>query len=89
MADIVIEYLRGRHAAHYLGSKPGHPQGHDLESWVVNQPFSADRPEGVPADAEKHSGFLVNGVAHTRFVRIAPLSPGFCPRCAPLRPVED
>lgn len=74
-------YRRAQHAGHY-GHGPD--SGHDLESWSVAQGWSDARPAGVPADAEKHSGYLANGVQHVVYVRRAPLT-GTCKRCEALR----
>lgn len=72
-----VTYRRVPHAAHYGAANTGH----DLEQWDVAQPFAAPHPDAVPADAEKHSGYIArDGKAHTLFVRRAPLT-GTCPRC--------
>lgn len=70
-------YRRAQHAAHY-----GNGTGHDLESWDVEQPFwTSPRPDDVPADAEKHSGYVEGGVQHFVYVRRAPLTGPACPLC--------
>ena len=69
-----------RHAAHYGYSHPA--RGHDLHQWDAKQAFGEPRPDGVPRDAEKHSGYIdSDGNAHTIFVKTAPLSDGECPMC--------
>lgn len=70
-------YRRCHHAAH---TGPGR-QGWDLEQWTVAQAWAAPRPADVPADAEKHSGFVEDGVQHVVFTRRAPLGAGPCTRC--------
>ena len=72
-------YRRAQHAAHY---GYGHPaKGHDLESWDVAQAWTDPRPADVPPNAEKHSGYVKDGVQYVVFVRVAPLSGPPCDRC--------
>lgn len=74
-----ITYRRQQHAAHYSEHHP--TRGHDLEVWDAQQTWTDPHPEGVPADAEKHSGYLDNAHRpHVLFVRTAPLT-GTCARC--------
>lgn len=76
------EYRRVHHAAHY-GPGCG---GHDLEEWsapVAPGKRPGDRPEGVPADAEWHVGFIREGVQWTTWIRVAPFGEGYCDRCRP------
>ncbi len=77
-------YTRGQHAAHYSH----HPDvGHDLETWDCVLPkFDSPRPDQVPADAERHSGWYDghHGEQHVLFVRRAPMT-GSCPRCDSLK----
>jgi hypothetical protein len=70
-----ITYSRAKHAGHYAGGG-----GHDLESWDVVSPTRFHR-DGVPNDAEYHSGYLKDGIQYWRFVRCAPLSEGTCAMC--------
>lgn len=72
-----VTYARIPHAAHY----PHIGGGHDLEQWTYAQPERLPVPEGVPADAEYHSGSRSEGVQSWHYVRTAPLSPGICERC--------
>lgn len=80
--ETVITYRRAEHAAHYHPANAA--KGHDLESWDVAGDLPRGRygdpvrPEGVPASAEYHSGYIdADGVQHWFFVRRAPLS-GTC-----------
>jgi hypothetical protein len=79
LGEPTVIYSRRPHAAHYAYDHPA--RGHDLEQWDVTQPFHHARPDGVPWDAEKHSGYVDDaGRAHTLFTRPAPLT-GTCDRC--------
>ncbi len=74
-----MEYRRTQHAAHYSYDHPA--KGHDLESWDVQQGWADAHPVGVPVDAEKNHGYVMDGVQHVVFVRRAPLSGPPCARC--------
>ena len=69
-------YGRERHAAH-----TGLGTGWDLDRWTYAAPTRLPTPEGVPADAEYHHGFVEGGVQHWVYYRKAPLSPGRCATC--------
>lgn len=72
----ITRYTRTPHAAHYEGGG-----GHDLEIWDAVREWNDPRPACVPADAERHHGYLDDQKQqHVVFTRTAPLS-GSCPRC--------
>lgn len=80
-------HSRISHAAHYDNHHPD--VGHDLEWWDSMLPFyDAPKPRDVPANAERHSGYVDReGVQHVMFCRTAPLT-GTCPRCEALKGVQ-
>jgi hypothetical protein len=82
-----VAYHRAPHAAHSTPPGASEPTGWDLESWSAPGTPRDPRPEGVPIDAEYHSGYVESGVQHAVYVRRAPLSPGYCERC--LRSVKS
>lgn len=80
MSAPVVRTGRAQHAAHYGF---GHPaKGHDLEWWDYAQTERLPVPEGVPTDAEYHSGYLVGDRQWWHYVRRAPLSGPACARCS-------
>lgn len=73
-------YGRERHAAH---TGPG--AGWDLDRWDYAAPATLSVPEGIPADAEYHHGYLdTEGVQHWVYYRRAPFSSGRCVFCPPI-----
>jgi hypothetical protein len=72
-----VAYTRHLHAAHcaYTG-KPLH----DIENWTVPGLWTDARPESVPADAQKHHGFIKAGVQFVVWSRTAMPSPAPCSR---------
>lgn len=80
----MVAYQRIEHAGHYGRGIDGIVCGHDLEQWDVAAPVRPLRPDGVPVDAEYHSGYVKDGVQHWLFIRVAALSPGECDWCKAL-----
>jgi hypothetical protein len=84
----VITYRRIQHAAHYEAPGQG-AKGHDLEQWdaldagQIKRGRSGDPvvPDGVPADAEYHCGYIDrDGRQHWLYTRRSPMT-GTCERC--------
>jgi len=70
-----------RHAAHAMLG----PGGHDIERWVIASEQQPTREQvtalGVAADAEWHSGHVVDGEQRWTYTARRPMSPGLCVRC--------
>ena len=70
-------YRRVSHAAH-----TGNGTGWDLEQWdVIQTSYDAPTPAGIPADAERHHGYVDGKVQHVVYSRRAPFSPERCASC--------
>jgi hypothetical protein len=73
-----VIYKLNEHAAHcYLTGRVLH----DLESWDTEAAWNDPRPEGVPLNAERHHGYLLNGVQHVVWVRRAKPQSQTCAHC--------
>lgn len=67
-----------KHAGHRY--RTGEPL-HDLEQWHVRAAWVDPRPAFVPAVADKHHGYMLDGEQIVVWVRTLPPSPERCPRC--------
>lgn len=55
----------------------------DLESYHVVSAWGDPRPQGVPSDAERHSGYIQDGRQIVIWTRRLPPRHETCSRCPP------
>src|ERR1019366_8972745 len=87
---VSVSYYRQVHAGHYMWPDKCQQKGHDLDTWTVSGAlFSLAPPCPVPPDASFSHGFVEKGVQYWVYTKIAPMSPGTCPRCPVIEVVAE